>query len=221
MQAVNLLPAYARPGHRWASAGKDLVPARVLTSGGVVAAVAAIAVGGLYFHERSVVSNRHAELADTQSRLAAAEATAAPLRAAATESSSRLAVVRTVSGSRVAWETVLHDLARVMPDGAYLTSMQVQNAIPAPAAPVVPTTGSTSETPAAPVASTGGTFTITGSTSSHVRVALVLDRLGLLPWLSSVTLSSSIRTSGGTASTTAAPDQFTITGAFTRIGGAK
>lgn len=222
MQAVNLLPAYARPGHRWASAGKDLVPARVLSIGGIVAAAAAIAVGGLYFHERSVVSDRHAELADTESRLAAAEATAAPLRAAAADSSTRLAVVRAVSGSRVAWETVLHDLARVMPNGAYLTSMQVQNAVPAP---VAPTTGSTvptaPETPAAPVASTGGTFTITGSTASQKRVALVLDRLGLLPWLSNVTLGSSARGSAGTAATTAAPDQFTISGVFTRIGGTK
>jgi Tfp pilus assembly protein PilN len=217
MQAVNLLPAYARPGNRWASAGKDLAPERVLTIGGTVAAVAAIAVGGLYFHERSVVSNRHAELADAESRLAAAEATAAPLRQAATENSARLAVVRAVSGSRVAWETILHDLSRVLPDGAFLASMQVQNATPAPAVATPAVPGS----PVTPAVSTGGTFTVTGSTSSHVRVALILDRLALLPWLSNVTLSSSVRGSAGAAATTTAADQFSITAAFTRPGGTK
>src|SRR2546428_11723066 len=102
MQAVNLLPAYARPGHRWASAGSDLAPQRVLTIGGSVAAVAAIALGGVYFHDRSVVNDRHAQLADAQSRLAAAEATAVPLRNAGSESPARPGVAPSGAPSRVA-----------------------------------------------------------------------------------------------------------------------
>ena len=204
MEAVNLLPLYARPGHRWASAGKDIAPARVLTIGGAIAAAAAIAVGGLYFHERSAVSSRHAELADAQSRLAAAEATAAPLRAAAAGNEARIGVVRTVSGSRVAWETIMRDLARVMPDQAFLQSMNVANAAPTD--------------PAAGATGAAGTFTVNGSASSHRRVALVLDRLALLPWLTNITLSSSTRGASGTTPS-AASDAFSITGSFTRPGG--
>jgi Tfp pilus assembly protein PilN len=202
MEAVNLLPLYARPGRRWTTAGKDIAPARVLTIGGVVAAAAAIAVGGLYFHERSLVSNRHAELADAQSRLAAAEATAAPLRAAAAGNEARIAVVRTVSDSRVAWETIMRDVARVMPDQAYLQSMNVQNGV------------STD-----PAAATPGTFTVNGAASSHVRVALVLDRLALLPWLTNITLASSTRGSSGAGQ--ASSDAFSINATFTRPGGSQ
>src|SRR5206468_11306210 len=48
MEAVNLLPAYARPGHRWASAGKDIAPRRVLTAGGAAACVAVLGLGAGY-----------------------------------------------------------------------------------------------------------------------------------------------------------------------------
>jgi hypothetical protein len=50
MEAVNLLPGYARPGHRWASAGKELSARRVLVGGGAAACVAAVALGLGYVH---------------------------------------------------------------------------------------------------------------------------------------------------------------------------
>ena len=42
MEAVNLLPAYARPGHPWAAVGRDLSARRVLKGGSAVACVAEI-----------------------------------------------------------------------------------------------------------------------------------------------------------------------------------
>ena len=59
--------------------------------------------------------------------------------------------------------------------------------------------------PAAPAAGTN-TFTIQGNASSHDRVALVLDRLALLPWLSNLSLQSTLR-SGNTIN-------FTVVGTY-------
>jgi Tfp pilus assembly protein PilN len=213
MQAVNLLPAYARPAGRWASAGKELSPARVVRIGGIVAVAAAVMVGALYFYERSVVNTRHATLEDAKARLLAVEATAAPLRAAQAESSSRESIIRSVTAQRVVWEKTLRDLAVVLPDQVFLTSLQV-----APAAAAAPVDTGTSDSSASsstttPVASSS-TFTVSGNASSHVRVALVLDRLALLPWLSAITLNSSTH-SGGAGS---AGDQFQITATFNPTG---
>jgi Tfp pilus assembly protein PilN len=195
MQAVNLLPAYARPAGTWASIGKELSPTRVIKIGGIVAAACALAIAGLYFYERSVVNDRRAKLADAQARLTAVEATAAPLRAAEAASTARSTVIRTVSGSRVGWTGVLRDLSRVLPDQVHLQSLTAQS----------PT--------AALVAATTTSFTINGTTTSHVRVGLVLDRLALLPWLSDITLGSSVHGGNG--------DTFSITAGFSPVGGAQ
>ena len=219
MQAVNLLPAYARPAGRWASVGKELSPARVIRIGGIVAAACAIAIGGLYFYERSVVNDHRAKLADAQARLAAVEATAAPLRTAEAASTARATVIRTVSDSRVGWTGVLVDLARVLPDQVHLQSLSADSPTPAAAATTAPATTSTGTTTttsavlAAPVAAVPTAFTISGTTTSHVRVALVLDRLALLPWLSEITLGSSTASASG--------DAFNVTAGFAPVGGAK
>lgn len=172
MQAVNLLPAYARPPSRWASVGKELSPARVLRIGGITAAVCAIAVAGLYFYERAVVNDRRATLTDAQARLTAVEAIAAPLRAAQASNAARAAAVSSVANTRVPWETVLGGLSRVLPSQVYLQNLQAQAA--APVAAAVP------GAPATPAPAATG-FTLNGTASSQLRVALVLDRLALLP----------------------------------------
>jgi Tfp pilus assembly protein PilN len=195
MQAVNLLPAYARPAGRWASMGKELSPARVIKIGGIAAGVCALALASLYFYERSVVNDRKATYADAQGRLAAVEATAAPLRAAESASTARATVIRTVDGSRVVWEGVLRDLSRVLPDQVHLDSLAAQSP-----------TSATAAVTGAPTS-----FTISGMTTSHVRVGLVLDRLALVPWLTGVTLGSSSHGTSG--------DQFSITAAFSPTGG--
>jgi Tfp pilus assembly protein PilN len=210
MQAVNLLPAYARPGHRWADTGKDLPAKRVLTAGSAVAAAAALALGGIYFHERSVVNDKRATLADVQARLTAAEAAAQPLRTAQADAAARLAAFQTISAKRLPWEIFLRDLSRVLPDNVYLQSLQATS--PTPAASVAPTTSSPS------TAGATTSFTVTGLASSQVRVALVLDRLALLPWLSNVTLQSSAR---GSAAGAGAGDQFSLSAQLQSVGGAR
>jgi Tfp pilus assembly protein PilN len=179
MQAVNLLPEYAQPGHRWASAGSELSARRIVALGGGAATVAALLLAGLFLHERSTVNTKKNQLATAQAHLVAQEARAAPIKDAQAQSAARLAMLRSVTATRVHWDSVLSDLGRVLPSGVHLNNMSVSS----PAAAVVGTVPTSS-------------FTVGGTTGSHDRVALVLDRLTLLPWLSGVALQSSSGTPG-------------------------
>ncbi len=70
-------------------------------------------------------------------------------------------------------------------------------------------------------ATTGASgFSATGVASSHVKVALVLDRLASLPWLSNVTLVSTAN-GGASGTTLSRGDTFTVTAGFNPNGGAK
>ena len=218
MEAVNLLPAYARPGHPWAAVGKDLSARRVVKAGSVAACVAAVGIGLGYYYERSLVNDRHAQLADVQAQVAVVDAQAAPFRTAQAAAAARMAAAGSASEKRVAWEALLSDVSRVLPKQVYLQSLSAQS--PTPLAPGVtapaPTTPSATPTPA-PGASG---FSVTGVASSHVTVAVILDRLASLPWLTNVTLVSSAN--GSTSGTTLSRgDTFTVTAGFNPIGGAK
>jgi Tfp pilus assembly protein PilN len=217
MEAVNLLPAYARPGHPWAAVGKDLSARRVLKAGSVVACVAVLGLGLGYVYERSVVNDRRATLADVQAEVAVVEAKAAPFRSAQAAAAARMAAAGTVSSRRVAWEALLADVSSVLPKQVYLQSLSVQS--PTPLAAGAATPAPTTPAPGTPAPATTGAsgFSATGVASSHVKVALVLDRLTSLPWLSNVTLVSTVN--GGT--TLSRGDTFTVTAGFNPIGGAK
>jgi Tfp pilus assembly protein PilN len=106
----------------------------------------------------------------------------------------------------------------VLPGQVYLQSLAMQS--PAPFAPAAsttaPTAGATTGATAGPTA-----FTATGVASSHVRVALVLDRLASLPWLSNVTLVSSTSSASGTGGTLARGDTFAVSADLNPTGGAK
>ena len=191
MQAVNLLPLDARPGSRWLAAGREASARRVLSGAGVAAGVLALAFGGLFIHQRSVVDDRRAELHDVETRLVAAQARAAEVQQAQAASAARLSAFQSVVAQRLAWEDVLRDLARVIPANVWLQSLQATS--PSPTATATGAAAPVSTTaPATPGAAPVG-FTATGSADSQNRVALVLDRLALLPWLSNVTLQSSVR----------------------------
>jgi Tfp pilus assembly protein PilN len=214
MEAVNLLPLHARPGHRWASVGKDVQPRRVLTGGAAVACVAAVGLGLGYAHGRMVINDQQATLTDVQAQVVAADAKAAPLRAAQAGVAASMPAATTVTSSRIAWESVLADLSRVLPRRVHLESLSIQSPAPLAAGVVTPATAPSSTTPT-PTAG-ASPFTVTGVATSHVKVALVLDRLASLPWLSNVTLVSSAN--GGSLST---GDTFSVNAGFNPIGGAK
>jgi Tfp pilus assembly protein PilN len=209
MEAVNLLPLHARPGRRWATVGRDASPARVLTGGAYVACVVAVGLGLAYVHQRSVIKDQRATLAAVQTEVVAADAEAAPLRAAQAGVAARMPAATAIASSRVTWENLLADLSRVMPRRVRLQTLSLQS--PTPLAPGASTPATAPATPSSTPAPSAGAapFTVTGVATSHVRVALVLDRLASLPWLSNVTLVSS--TNGASLS---AGDTFSINAGF-------
>lgn len=213
MEAVNLLPAYARPGTRWTAVGRDASPRRVLTGGAIVAGVAVVGLGLGYVRERSVVNERRATLTDVQAQVAAADAKAAPIRAAQAAAAADLPAAVTISSSRIAWESLLADLSRVLPRRVRLQSLSMQS--PTPFAQGAPAPAPAPGAPAGAPTGGGLPFTVTGAATSHLRVALVLDRLSALPWLSNVTLVSS--TNSGSLSS---GDAFTVNAQFNPSGGA-
>ncbi len=209
MRAVNLLPEEARPGSRWASIGRGASARRVLGGSGIAAGVLALAFAGLSLYQRGVVDDRRAALHGVETRLIAVSPQAAAVEAAAAARAARFAALRTVVSQRIAWEDVLRDLSRVLPRGVFLQSLNAASPTPTALAP----TGAAPSAAAAPGALPTG-FTVTGSADSQVRVALVLDRLALLPWLSNVTLQSSVRSTD-----TNTPLQFTIGASLSSTGG--
>jgi Tfp pilus assembly protein PilN len=220
MEAINLLPAYARPGHPWAAVGKDLSARSVLKAGSVVACAAVLGLGLGYAYERSVVNDKGAALADVQAEVAVADAKAAPFRSAHAAAAARLAAADSVSSRRIAWERLLADVSSVLPKQVYLQSLSLQS--PTPLAPGASTSAPTTPAPGTPAPATTGPlgFSATGVASSHVKVALVLDRLASLPWLSNVTLLSTAN--GGAGGTTLSRgDTFSVTAGFNPNGGAK
>jgi Tfp pilus assembly protein PilN len=193
MRAVNLLPLEARYRKRWWAA--DAVPAspqRILAGGGILALVLAVSLGAAYILQKSIVEDRETTKAGLEQKVAAAEAEAARIRALQDSAQARLTAFTTVTSTRITWDKVLRDLSRVLPPNAFLNSLAASAAGPAGAG-------------TAPTA-----FTIAGSTSSQPAVALVLDRLALLPWLSDVTLQSSTRSETGVT--------FTMSANFVAIG---
>jgi len=210
MEAVNLLPLHARPGSRWTTVGRDASPRRVLTTGAAVACVAVVGFGLAYVHERSVLNDQRTTLSEVQTQVVAADAKAAPIRAAQAGVDARMPAATTITASRIAWEGLLADVSRVMPNRVRLRTLSMQSPSPIAAGVTTPAAA-----PAAPPSSTpaptvgGAPFTVTGVATSHVRVALVLDRLASLPWLSNVTLVSS--TNGASLS---AGDTFSVNASF-------
>ena len=207
MRAVNLLPLEARPGSRLLAVGREASARRVLSRAGIAAGVLAVAFTGLVVHQRGVVDDRRKALHDVETRLVAAEARAAEVKAAQAASQARLTAFQTVVEQRIMWEDVLRDLSRVLPANVWLQTLTATSPTSAAAQAVA------APAAVAPGATPTG-FTVIGNADSQVRVADILDRLALLPWLTNVTLQSSVRGSGEESTL-----QFTIGATLGSTGG--
>jgi Tfp pilus assembly protein PilN len=196
MRAVNLLPADARTAKGgFSSVGTQIPVRRTLQIGGGVALVLTVALVGLFVHERSVVHGEQSSLANDQARLAAMQAQVDAVRSDQQDASSRMSAVNTVVESRMNWDRTMAELAKVLPADSVLQSLQAT--APVLAASMSTTAATTPDAPVAPPTSTSS-LSIAGSVPSYVRVAAVLDRLALLPWLTNVTLESTSKQTGGT-----------------------
>jgi Tfp pilus assembly protein PilN len=194
MDAVNLLPLEYRERKRPSrfAAAEELNGRRTLRLGGGIALLFAVLLGALFVHERSVVNSKRKELADTQARIAAIAPRVQTIKDAQAAISNRLAAAQSITAGRMNWDRALTDFAKIIPASAYVTNMQVNAPVPS-AAPA-----SAADAAATTTAVASG-MTIAGVAPGTNGVALVMDRLSLLPWLSGVTLQSAGRQADGTS----------------------
>lgn len=199
MDAVNLLPVEYQTRKRRSTVGEGLSGRRTLRTGGVVALVFAVLLGGLYVRERSVVHDKQSKLADTQARIAAVQTKVDALKTAQADVSARLAAAQSITASRMNWDRALGEFARVIPTNSYLTNLTVAAPVPTAAASTTAATDTTSATTttttttSTPAPASTSTLTITGVAPGTAGIALVMDRLALLPWLSNVALQTAAR----------------------------
>lgn len=189
MQAVNLLthdprtrttrlPAIPKPSPR--------------ITAGIVSSLLALGLGAAYLSATSAVGERQRELAgvSAEERALIARVEGAGNEQALVDREQRDAALRDALVYRIPWDQVLRDVARVLPAGASVTSLSAQlPALPAPAADAPP------PDPAAAAAPTG--LVLNGVALTQPTVALVLDRLELVPVLVGVQLQSSTETKVG------------------------
>jgi Tfp pilus assembly protein PilN len=208
MDAVNLLPVDYRERKRKRTTPADNLDARqTLRVGGAVAGVFVVLLGGLFYYEHKQVSDKQKELANTQAQIAAVQPQVDAVKTAQAAISGRLTVARSLAGTRMNWDRALNDFARIVPTNSFLTSIQMTAPVTAAAtaatqaaaatAQVTSTDGTAADAPAPAVAPTVSTLTLAGTAPSTPGVALVMDRLALLPWLSNVTLTSAVRQDSG------------------------
>lgn len=210
MRAVNLIPSDSRPG---ANPG-------VGRSGGTAYAVLAV-IGGLailallYGIANHQISSRRLQAATLSAQAQHAEAEAAqlaPYTSFIALRQQRMQAVSDLVDARFDWAHAFHELGRVLPRGASITSLQgtvgagtsVPAAAPAPATPTTP--GATAAAPVTSATPPGSipTFTLSGCATSQAQVAHTLQRLRLIDGVSEVTLQSSTKPGGGGAGTAAA-----------------
>jgi Tfp pilus assembly protein PilN len=213
MRAVNLLPS--EPSRR----RKKMPSGQVL-----LASTAPLVAGTLVYlafsFEQAKVSSARADLGVVQTELAGLRPVAAAGAAStqlASEKTQRLLALQDALGRRVAWDSILDQIARVLPANMWLTELNALSPTPTTAAPPppAPTTTTSSGSSSASSSSSATTvvtaapsaiFTITGYAYSHDDVAHLLARLALVPSLTDVTL-------GSTSSATVGPKavvQFTV-----------
>jgi len=217
MRAVNLLPAPRAEKRQPDAQSAARSTKTIAIAAGAVLALLVAAVAFAFVQGRSHVHNRQAKLALLQSQVEREEGIAAisakAFAQAQAQSQDHLAAVTSAASGRTAWDSLLDQLSRVMPQGSWLESLQTT---PASTASTTDTT-STTTTPssssegsavvtsnglsslggsgsAAPVAAT---FTVTGYARSQGIVANVLQRLAVIPALSDVSLTSTQRTPVG------------------------
>jgi Tfp pilus assembly protein PilN len=184
MRAVNLLPEHERQG------GTPILTTTTAAAGGsIVALVAVVFVAVSFVTSHGKVSDREAQLSSIREQVTEVQARAARSAAEVGQDQARVAAFTTAASARQAWDDLLDDVSRVLPNGSWLTSMNMQGAAATPA----PTTG----TPAPATTSIPTAFTAAGMATSQNTVAQVMQRLELIPELSNVTLQSSTRTTVG------------------------
>lgn len=219
MRAVNLIPSDSRTGS---------APGAGRSGGGAYAVLAVL--GGLailallYGMAHHQISSRKAQAATLNARAQRAQAEAgqlAPYTSFVALREQRMQSVSDLVDARFDWAHAFHELGRVLPRDATITSLQGAvgatepgASAPAPAAasaakPAGSSATGASGTSASPTVASATppgsvpTFTLSGCATSQQQVALTLTRLRLIDGVSEVTLQSS--TKSGASGAAAGP----------------
>jgi Tfp pilus assembly protein PilN len=208
MRAVNLIPSDERRGAS-VGAGRSQGVAYVVL--GVLGVLAVLVL--LYGVARHHASSRRSQLASISAETQhAREAVAAltPYTSFMALREQRMKAVADVVDSRFDWAHAFHELGRVLPSDASISSLNGTVGSTSP-------TGSSATTPSAAGSSTPAgsvpTITLGGCASSQSEVALTLQRLRLIDGVSTVSLTSSSKAgSGGGNSSSSSAKQCAATG---------
>ena len=141
------------------------------------------------------MSDRRTTLERLEAQVAQVQVDASASAAVAAQAQAHLSAFAAASSGRANWDGLLDQVARVLPPGAWLDTLQLTPGA-ASAATTTESTGSAAVTTnglsssGAVAAPTGATFTVAGKALSQDTVAVLLDRLALIPALSDVALQS-------------------------------
>ena len=178
MNAVNLLPRDLPAGGR--KVATSIAPYAVLAALALV-----VAMSALYTLTTRSLATKRAEVADVTAQATAAEATAAKLKRYTELSAlrkTRVENVKNLAESRFDWATSLHEVARTLPKGAWITSLR------ASVSPTASVDGTGDELRAAlPVPA----LELVGCAPDQDAVAEVVASLRRVAGVERVTLSSS------------------------------
>ena len=189
MDAVNLLPVDYRERKRKRTTPADNLDGRqTIRIAGAVVGLFVVLLGGLFYYEHKQVSDKQKELANTKAQIAAVQPQVDAIKTAQAAISGRLAVARSLAGTRMNWDRALNDFARVIPTNSYLTSIQMSAPVTAAAtaatqaaataAPVTSSDGTAVETPAPAPAPTVSTLTLSGTAPNTPGVAVPESEIG-------------------------------------------
>jgi|SRR5690242_6683121 len=206
MRAVNLLPEE--------NTSRRLPKGATMPVVGAAAALVAVGVVGTLAHsEGGKVSSKQRQVDNLKQQLAALQTPEPTANASGatllTSRDSRVAALNAALAGRVSWQTVLRQLARVLPEDTWLDGLNMTSPVAADPATAAATT--TTSTTAAPTA-----VQITGYTSSPENLARVLQRLSVVPTLTDVTLTNSSAVQRGSKTVF----QFSISAGVATPGGA-
>lgn len=206
MRAVNLVPAEQRQsGFNLAGRSGGVAPMIVV----LVLGLAVLAF--MYGSAKHKESKSKAELVTVNAEVSAAKARVgqlAPYKSFIAMADQRIKDISGLVEARFDWSHAFHELGRVLPRNASLTSLQGQvggsgaSASPSAASGAA---GASAPTSATPPGSTP-TFALSGCAPTQSQVALTLQRLRLMDGVTDVELQSSTKASkaGGASSGSAA-----------------
>lgn len=195
MRAVNLIPSDERLGG--AAAGRSEGAAYIVLA--LLAGLAILAL--LYGISRHQVSSRRSQLASITARTEQAQQAASSLHAYTSFMSlrqQRIQAVEQLVDARFDWAHTLHELGRVLPADASITSLSGSVGSPTSSTSSSSSTAGAAVSSATPPGSVP-TFTLGGCATSQAEVALTLQRLRLIDGVGNVALQSSTRTAGASS----------------------